>query len=217
MSDPLPQIVEGDAAADALDPGRPRPAGLRPQPDQLRPVPVDATLLGDEGAARSPSHPLPGRELRRPRPTARSSSMKLTGGLKRRGHPAIHAVLTAQPGEANTPHGLGDPAEGRASRQRPHRNGLHAARSSRPTPARPARRSATPRLRRPLLDQPLSGVVYLRSSNHGCPTSRSICKGQVDIELVGQDRQRQRQRLRTTFETVPDVPVSQVRPRPGGR
>ena len=37
----------------------------------------------------------------------------------------------------------------------------------------------------PLLDQPLEGPVYLRSSSHKLPDLVADLKGQIDIELVG--------------------------------
>jgi hypothetical protein len=73
----------------------------------------------------------------------------------------------------------------------------------------------------PLLDQPLEGSVYLRSSSHELPDVVAVLKGpssfplEIDVdghvdsvyhrlpngETIGL--------LRTTFETVPDAPVSQ--------
>ena len=48
----------------------------------------------------------------------------------------------------------------------------------------------------PLLDAPLSGPVYLRSSSHSLPDLVVALKGQFDIELVGQ------------VDAIPDAPVS---------
>lgn len=57
----------------------------------------------------------------------------------------------------------------------------------------------------PLLEQPLEGPVYLRSSNHTLPDLVADLRGQIGIELVGRIDS-VRGRLRTTFETVPDAP-----------
>lgn len=59
----------------------------------------------------------------------------------------------------------------------------------------------------PLLDGPLKGPVYLRSSNHELPDLVAALNGQVDVVLDGRIDS-VKGRLRTTFDTVPDVPVS---------
>ncbi len=52
-------------------------------------------------------------------------NLKLNGSTKRRGHPALRAVLNAKPGEANIAAHGGRDADDAAARQRPHRHGLH--------------------------------------------------------------------------------------------
>lgn len=59
----------------------------------------------------------------------------------------------------------------------------------------------------PLLDGPLKGPVYLRSSEHELPDMVAALHGQVDIELAGRIDSA-KGRLRTTYDVVPDVPVS---------
>lgn len=59
----------------------------------------------------------------------------------------------------------------------------------------------------PLLDGPLKGPVYLRSSSHELPDMVAALNGQVDVVLDGRIDS-VKGRLRTTFATVPDVPVS---------
>jgi hypothetical protein len=59
----------------------------------------------------------------------------------------------------------------------------------------------------PLLDKPLEGPVYLRSSKHRLPDILVDLHGQFHIELDGRVDS-VKQRLRTTFTTLPDVPVS---------
>ena len=61
----------------------------------------------------------------------------------------------------------------------------------------------------PLLDEPLEGNVYLRASSHKLPDLVMDLEGQVDIELVGRV-DTVNGRLRTTFESVPDAPVTSV-------
>ncbi|HEX2223039.1 MAG TPA: hypothetical protein VHN15_02410 [Thermoanaerobaculia bacterium] len=63
----------------------------------------------------------------------------------------------------------------------------------------------------PLLDGPLQGPVYLRSSNNKLPDLVAALKGPesapVEIELVGRIDSL-RGRIRSTFSTVPDAPVT---------
>jgi hypothetical protein len=59
----------------------------------------------------------------------------------------------------------------------------------------------------PLLDDPLQGPVYLRSSNHPLPDLVADLKGQFDIELSGRIDSANGG-IRNTFETVPDAPVT---------
>lgn len=59
----------------------------------------------------------------------------------------------------------------------------------------------------PLLDKPLEGPVYLRSSNHKLPDLVASLDGQIHIDLAGRISS-YKSRIRNTFETVPDAPVS---------
>ncbi len=60
----------------------------------------------------------------------------------------------------------------------------------------------------PLLANPLKGNVYLRSSTKGLPNLVADLRGQFNIELVGRIDTVNHGALRTTFESVPDAPVS---------
>jgi hypothetical protein len=60
----------------------------------------------------------------------------------------------------------------------------------------------------PLLDGPIKGPVYLRSSDNELPDLVADLHGQVDFELVGRT-DTIKGRIRNTFDTVPDVPVSE--------
>ncbi|HKO38691.1 MAG TPA: hypothetical protein VJU14_10025 [Solirubrobacterales bacterium] len=62
----------------------------------------------------------------------------------------------------------------------------------------------------PLLDEPLRGPVYLRSSNNKLPDLVASLGGQIEIELAGRIDSVD-ERLRTTFWSVPDAPVSKFR------
>jgi hypothetical protein len=59
----------------------------------------------------------------------------------------------------------------------------------------------------PLLDGPLKGPVYLRSSNNVLPDLVAALNGQVDVELASRTDS-VHGRIRSTFDATPDVPVS---------
>ena len=59
----------------------------------------------------------------------------------------------------------------------------------------------------PLLDEPLEGPVYLRSSSHKLPDLVVALHGIVDIDLVGRIDSF-KGGIRGSFETTPDAPVS---------
>lgn len=60
----------------------------------------------------------------------------------------------------------------------------------------------------PLLDQPVEGPVYLRSSSHNLPDLVAALGGQINIDLVGRIDTGKGGGIRNTFEMVPDAPVS---------
>jgi hypothetical protein len=59
----------------------------------------------------------------------------------------------------------------------------------------------------PLLDKPLEGPVYLRSSTHELPDLVASLDGQIHVDLAGRIDS-VNARIRNTFEAVPDAPVS---------
>jgi len=60
----------------------------------------------------------------------------------------------------------------------------------------------------PLLDKPLSGPVYLRSSSNKLPDLVADLNGQIEVTLDGRVDTGKNDGLRNTFELVPDAPVS---------
>jgi hypothetical protein len=61
----------------------------------------------------------------------------------------------------------------------------------------------------PLLSEPLEGPVYLRSSSHNLPDLVvALHNGQINIDLVGRIDSVKSGRIRNTFESVPDAPVT---------
>ncbi len=207
VSDPFPLIREGIVLRTRLlevDLDRPN---FALNPTNCAPFSVGATIGGDEGAVAPVSYPYQVANCAG-LPYQPGLSLKLTGGVKRRGHPAIHAVLTSKPGEANSrrisvtlPKGelLDNAHIGTVCIRRDFANGTCPAGSL----------IGQAEVTSPLIDQPLSGPVYLRASEHELPDMALDLHGQFDIEAVGRIDSLNG-RLRTTFETVPDVPVSRI-------
>jgi len=61
----------------------------------------------------------------------------------------------------------------------------------------------------PILEQPLSGPVYLRSSNHNLPDFVAALHGTIDVEAVARIDSKNGG-IRATFEDTPDAPLSKV-------
>ena len=61
----------------------------------------------------------------------------------------------------------------------------------------------------PLLDQPLEGPVYLRSSRHRLPDLAASLDGQIHLDLTGHVNSIGG-RIRNTLVALPDVPLSKV-------
>jgi hypothetical protein len=130
----------------------------------------------------------------------------LTGSLGRLGHPAIHTLLKAAPGEADLqqvqvtlPSGelLDNSHFGEVCTK------VKFAAHSCPKRALLGKATVTT----PLLDEPLKGNVYLRSSSRGLPDLAFDLRGQFDIEVVGRVDSF-KGGLRTTFSGLPDAPIS---------
>jgi hypothetical protein len=60
----------------------------------------------------------------------------------------------------------------------------------------------------PLLDRPLSGPVYLRSSSNKLPDLVAELNGQIDVTLDGKIDTGKGGGIRNTFQAVPDAPIS---------
>jgi hypothetical protein len=132
--------------------------------------------------------------------------MRVFGGTRRAKSPKLRAILVARDGDANI---------GRAAVTLPKALALEQSSlanvctrvqfAAHKCPQDSIYGYATAET--PLLDGPLKGPVYLRSSNNELPDMVAALNGQVDIALAGRIDSA-KGRLRTTFGVVPDVPVS---------
>jgi hypothetical protein len=209
VSDPLPQIIDGiplRLRAVIFNLNRPN---FTLNPTNCNPFRVDSRLVGNEGAFATPTTHFQ---------TANCDSLaftpklttSLSGSTKRTGFPALKAVLTQSPGQANI---------GRAAVTLPHSQFLaqehirtlctrvqFAADSCPPASIYGHAKATTP-----LLDDPLEGPVYLRSSSNKLPDLVAALKGPstqpVEVELVGRIDS-VNERIRTTFDLIPDAAVS---------
>jgi hypothetical protein len=205
VSDPIPQIVEGI------------PLRLRRilvmldrenfvlNPTDCSRSSVGAEVTGNQGTLRSVSIPFQVANCG-VLDFAPRLALRLRGSTKRRGHPGVRAVLTTKSGQANIGRTQVTLPKGELldnSHIQTICTRLDFAADRCPAGSRIGQAEAVT----PLLDQPLRGEAYLRSSSNRLPDLVVDLEGQVDIELAGRIDS-VGGRLRTTFETLPDVPVS---------
>jgi hypothetical protein len=133
-------------------------------------------------------------------------TLRLKGGTKRGSFPALRAELRPRPGDANIskavvtlPHS--------AFLAQEHINTIctrvQFAASSCPRGSIYGKARAFT----PLLDEPLEGPVYLRSSSNPLPDMVVALHGIIDIDLVGRIDSKNAG-IRSSFESTPDAPVS---------
>jgi hypothetical protein len=207
VSDPFPRLVDGillriRKIRVSLD-----RKGFTLNPTSCDPLQVSAAILGDQNGVKDVNVPFQVANCAI-LPYQPKLKLKLTGGLNRLGHPAIHSVITAGPGEANTrevqvtlPRGelLDNSHLGNICTR------VDFAKEACPPDSAIGHAVVTT----PVLDQPLVGSAYLRSSSHGLPDLALQLNGQVDLEAIGQVDS-VNERYRATFKTVPDVPFSKI-------
>lgn len=133
-------------------------------------------------------------------------SLKFSGGTTRGAHPALRGVLRARPHDANI---------GRAVVTLPHSAFLEQGHirtictrvQFRANSCPPGAVYGHATAISPLLDKPLSGPVYLRSSSRELPDLVIALHGIVDVNVVGHIDSPDG-RIRTTFAAVPDAPLT---------
>jgi hypothetical protein len=210
-SDPIPQILQG-VVVQARD--------IRAYIDRenfvLNPTGCDrktaaATVLSAGNQSADVSMPFQAADCSS-LPFKPKLSLQLLGGTKRGDTPRLKAVLKARPGDANI---------GKAQVTLPHSAFLEQAHirtvctrvqfnagagNGEECPKGSVYGKA--KAITPLLDEPLQGKVYLRSSNHELPDLvAALHSSKVDVNLVGRIDSLDG-RIRNTFEAVPDAPVT---------
>lgn len=205
VSDPIPHILQGiplDVRTIAVRLDRP---DFTLNPTNCNPSAVtgqESSLLGGNAALQSPFQVGECGTLGfKPQ-----LLLRLKGGTERQDFPALTATLQMPEGGANIAH---------ASVALPHSEFLAQQHirtictrvqfAAEHCPSGSVYGQAT--ASSPLLDQPLSGPVYLRSSSHELPDLVADLDGQIHVALVGQIDS-VHGGIRTTFTSVPDAPVS---------
>ena len=138
-------------------------------------------------------------------------SINLNGGTKRGDHPALKAVVNAKPGEANIGKAVVTLPQS-AFLDQAHIRTIctrvqYAANGGAGGGCPKAAQYGYARAFTPLLDEPVEGPVYLRSSNHKLPDLVAALHGIVNVDIVGRIDSF-KGGIRSSFETVPDAPVS---------
>jgi len=134
--------------------------------------------------------------------------LNLKGGTKRGGHPGLRAIYTPKKGDANIK-GLVVRLPRSAFLDQAHIKTI-CTRVQFAAKACPERaRYGYIKAWTPLLDEPLQGPVYLRSSNHKLPDLVFDLHGLVDIEVAVRIDSA-KGGIRATLENAPDAPLSKV-------
>ena len=183
VSDPIPQILEGvPLRLRSLLVNLDRP-DFAINPTNCAPFSTETVSFGSEGASFNESGHFQVANC------ANLSfdpklGLKLIGSTKRRAHPALRAVLKTAPGEANLSKiAVTMPKNELLDNSHIGTVCTRVQFSANACPADSIYGKATAVT--PLLDQPLSGNVYLRAGNHKLPDLVADLHGQFDIEVAG--------------------------------
>jgi hypothetical protein len=212
-SDPIPHILQGiPLNVRDLRVNVDRPEFIL-NPTNCAESSARATLFGSYLNALDPSDDIPVSLSTRYQAASCASlgfkpklSLKLKGGTRRGSHPSLRAELKARAGDANI---------GKAVVTLPRSAFLDQGHIRTICTRVQFAAKACPqgavyghvRAFTPLLDEPLEGPVYLRSSNHKLPDLVAALHGIVDVYVVGRIDSH-KGGIRTSFETVPDAPVT---------
>jgi uncharacterized repeat protein (TIGR01451 family) len=213
VSDPLPSILHGiplDIRDVRVNLSRDH---FTLNPTSCEPMAITSTITSTTGAAASPSQHFQVANCDqlgfKPK-----LALRLKGKTKRSGFPALSATLKMPEGGANI---------ARAAVTLPPGLQIENAHIQEPCTRVQFNAEACPakailgraRAFSPLLDQPLEGPVYFRSNGgeHLLPDIVADLRGQIHVVLVGhidsvENKHTGVVRIRNTFETVPDAPVS---------
>jgi len=134
-------------------------------------------------------------------------TLSLRGGTKRGDHPGLRAVLRTRPGDANIASAQVTMPRS-AFLDQSHIRTIctrvqYAADACPPGSIYGHAKAITP-----LLDEPIEGPVYMRSSNNKLPDIVVALKGLVDVDVSSRIDSKNGG-IRNTFDVVPDAPVTE--------
>jgi hypothetical protein len=204
LSDPLPQILEGIPLRTRQIRVNLNRENFILNPTNCDPHSVNATAKGDQGATATLSSNYQVANCAT-LPFDPELSLKLRGSSKRRGHPALRAVTLFKGGANLAVATVAMPGSLLLDQSHIDTICTRVQFAADSCPGGSVVGSAIAET--PILDQPLKGIAYLRSSSHTLPDLAIDLKGQVNFELVGRIDKAKAGGLRATFE-APDVPVS---------
>jgi hypothetical protein len=208
-SDPIPTILRGiplKVRSVDIDVNR---ADFILNPTNCKPMTASASLGGGSGATTKPSNRFQAAGCRNLK-FAPKLKIQLKGKTKRAGNPALTAILTQPAGQANIGYvSVALPRSEFLEQGHIRTNCTRVQFAAEQCPKGSIYGHAEAFT--PLLDQPLAGPVYLRSSSHRLPDLVAVLKGPpsqpIEVDLDGRIDSF-KGGIRTTFETVPDAPVS---------
>ena len=208
VSDPLPTILEGiplDVRSIAVRVDRPD-FTLNPTSCKVKSLTAEAISTQDQVANLQNRFQVGGCSNLGFKPRL---SLKLNGSTKRNAHPALKAILTYPKGAyANI---------AKISVALPHSEFLDTTHIKTICTRVQFAANTCPkgsiygkaRAMTPLLDKPLKGPIYLRSSSNPLPDIVFALHGQINVDAVGRIDSH-KGGTRSTFEAIPDAPISKV-------
>jgi hypothetical protein len=134
--------------------------------------------------------------------------LKLKGGTKRGGHPGLTATYTPRPKDANVK-GLVVRLPRSAFLDQAHIRTICTRVQFAAKACPKGAQYGFIKAWTPLLEEPLEGPVYLRSSSHKLPDLVFDLHGLVDVEVATRIDS-QKGGIRATVESAPDAPISKV-------
>jgi hypothetical protein len=207
VTDPLPQILEGVPVLYRtihVDVNRPR---FTLNPTDCDPKEIKTAITASNGAVATPSAGFQATNCAR-LPYAPKLRLAFKGKTRRTGNPAVRAVLTQRPNQANTAAATVLLPKSQFIDQS-HINNPCTRVQFNADACPPKSILGTAKAITPLLDQPLSGPVYFRSNGgeRELPDIVADLRGPIHVVLVG-FVDSVKGRVRTRFLSVPDAPVS---------
>jgi hypothetical protein len=135
-------------------------------------------------------------------------SLSLKGGVRRGGHPGLKAIYTPRPGDANLK-GLVVRLPRSAFLDQAHIRTICTRVQFAADSCPPAAQYGFIKAWTPLLEEPLEGPAWLRSSDHKLPDLVFDLHGLVDVEVSTRIDSAQGG-IRARLDSAPDAPLSKV-------